>query len=416
MGRRRWQALVVLALVALLAACSSSGGGSGSSGGSSNSSSSGSASGGSYKIGVMTDETGLAAATYATSALGIKASFEAINKAGGINGHTVQYVVADTNSTPAGALSAAQELVQRDGVFAIIDLSSVFFGAAPWLLQQDVPVVGPGIDSTEWNEPSYTNLFNVMGNRDIYAEVPSWGQFVKDNGGTVCGSIGASNIPSVTAAADVFTASCELAGLKAAPVNTSVPYGGTNVAAIALEFKNAGVNAIEFPESTNTSYELLADLKQLGVNVKLTLLAIGYGSDTLDNKADLAAAQGLGYSVTEMPIEVNSPATAEERQVLSPVGITVPTYAEAEAYISTAALQAGLEKAGTGTVSRAQFMTAMRGITNFNANGLYTDIGVVNFSQYNVKSYCLWAVKLAGDTFVPYPNLPYCSTATKDAS
>jgi ABC-type branched-subunit amino acid transport system substrate-binding protein len=301
-------------------------------------------------------------------------------------------------------------------VFAIIDLSSVFFGAAPWLLQQDVPVIGPGIDSTEWNEKSYTNLFNVMGNRDIYADVPSWGQFTKANGGTVCGSIGASNIPSVTAAADVYIDSCQLAGLKTAPVNTSVPYGGTNVAAIALEFKNAGVNSIELPESSNTSYELLADLKQLGVTPKITLLAIGYGSDTLDNKQDLAAGQGLGFSVTEMPIEVKSPATAKEAQVLGAVGITVPTYAEAEAYISTAALQAGLEKAGTGTVSRAQFMTALRGVTNFNAAGLYTGIGVVNFSQYNVKSYCLWAVKLIGDQFVPYPNLPYCSTATKDAS
>jgi len=51
-------------------------------------------------------------------------------------------------------------------------------------------------------------------------------------------------------------------------------------------------------------------------------------------------------------------------------------------------------------------MTAMRSITNFDANGLYTGEGVINFSQYNSQTDCLWTVKLVGDNFVPYPNIP----------
>ena len=403
MRRRRWRALLVLALVAPLAACGSSGS---SSGGTRTTS------GATYKIGILTDVTGLAAATYATSELGIKASFDAINKAGGVNGHKLQYVVADTDSSPAGALSAAQQLVQKDDVFAIIDLSSVYFGAAPWLLQQGVPVIGPGTDGPEWNEPSYTNLFNVMGNKDMYAVNGAWGRFIKANGGTVCGSVGASDVPSVTAAADVFVASCKLAGLKGAPVNSTQPYGGTNMEPIALAFKNEGVNSLQLAASPNTSYALLADLKQLGVDVKVVLLDVGYGSDTLANKQTVAAAQGLGFEVSEVPIEVHSLATAEERQVLSAVGITVPTYAEAQAYISAAALQDGLKNAGAGTVTKARFMKAMRGITDFNANGLLPGTAAINFSRYNVMSTCLWAVKLVGDNFVPFPHIPYCSTAT----
>ena len=275
----------------------------------------------------------------------------------------------------------------------------------------------PGVDGPEWNQPSYTNLLNTIGNHDPDAILPGWGQFVKANGGTVCGSLGASNIPSTTSAAQVFIASCQMAGLKAAPVSTAVPCGGTNVAPIALAFKNAGVNAIYSPQSPNTAYELIAALKQLGVKIKVAVPAVGYGSDTLENKRAVAAAQGLGFSVTQMPIEVNSPATAEEKQVLSAVGITgAPTYAEGNAYVAAAALQAGLEKAGKGNITQAQFMTAMRSITNFDASGLYTGEGVIKFSQYNSKTDCLWTVKLVGDNFVPYPNIPYCSTATKDVS
>lgn len=421
MFRLKWQAAVMLVLAGLLAACGSSGSSNSttqgaSSGTGSSNASAGTSSSGIYKIGIMTDETGLAAATYTTSELGIKAAFDAINNAGGIDGRKLQFVMADTQSTAAGALTAAQKLVQQDGVFAIIPLTSVYYGAAQWLLQQHVPVVGPGVDGPEWDQPSYTNLFNTIGNHDPDAILPSWGQFVKANGGTVCGSIGASNIPSTTAAAQVFVASCQLAGLKTTPVSTAVPYGGTDVAPIALAFKNAGVNAIYFPQSPNTSYELVAALKQLGVKIKVAVLAVGYGSDTLENKQTVAAAQGLGFSVTQTPIEVKSPATAKERQVLSAVGITgAPTYAEGNAYVAAAALQAGLEKAGANA-TQAQFMTAMRSITNFDADGLYTGEGVVNFSQYNSKTDCLWVVKLVGDNFVPYPHIPYCSTASKDVS
>jgi len=348
----------MLVLVGLLAACGSSGlssstqDASSTSTGSSNASA-GTSSSGTYKIGIMADETGLAAATYTTSELGIKAAFDAINNAGGINGHKLQYVMADTQSTATGALTAAQKLVQQDGVFAIIPLTSVYYGAAQWLLQQHVPVVGPGVDGPEWNEPSCTNLFDTIGNHDPDAILPGWGQFVKANGGTVCGSLGASNIPSTTSAAQVFIASCQMAGPKGAPVSTAVPYGGTNVAPIALAFKNAGVNAIYSPQSPNTAYELIAALKQLGVKIKVAVLAVGYGSDTLENKQAVAAGQGLGFSVTQMPIEVNSPATAKEKQVLSAVGITgAPTYAEGTLMSRPRRCRPGWRRPGRGTSPR----------------------------------------------------------------
>jgi branched-chain amino acid transport system substrate-binding protein len=54
-----------------------------------------------------------------------------INAAGGVNGYKIKYILADTNSTPTGGLTAVQKLVQQDNVFAIVEDSSDFFGAEP---------------------------------------------------------------------------------------------------------------------------------------------------------------------------------------------------------------------------------------------------------------------------------------------
>ena len=51
-------------------------------------------------------------------------------------------------STPTGALTAVQKLVQQDNVFAIVEDSSDFFGAEPYALQQGIPVVGSAIGPT----------------------------------------------------------------------------------------------------------------------------------------------------------------------------------------------------------------------------------------------------------------------------
>ena len=416
MRSRRWLGVIAVAAVGVLTACSSSGDDGGGGGGSDNTTSSASSGGGTtYKIGVMFDQTGLAAGTYATtSEKGVKAAFAAVNKEMP-NGAKLTYVTADTQSTPAGALSAAQSLVQREHVFAILPLTSAFFGAAAYLTQQKVPVVGPGIDGPEWLEQKNTNLFNTFGEYDQAASTTAYGDFMKAQGVTTCGSIGSSNIPSVTAAADGFLAACKAAGLKVAPVNSTIPYGGTDIGAIALQLKAAGIDGFVSSQSNNTSYALVARLKQLGVNLKVTLIAIGYGSDTLDSPSTVKAAQGLGFQPEGAPIELDTPGAQKLKAALEAGGITgPPTYPEQTAYGAAQAFLAGFKAAGKDNISQQEFMTALRGVKDFDAAGVYAP-AKIDFSKYGVASLggCIWPVKLVDDKFVPYDNIPFCGDAIK---
>jgi hypothetical protein len=76
-------------------------------------------------------------------------------------------------------------------------------------------------------------------------------------------------------------------------------------------------------------------------------------------------------------------------------------------------LQAGLEKFGKPNPTKAEFITALRSVTDFDAHGALAP-EKINFSQYNVKYSCLWMVTLQGDAFVPAQGSPFCGTATRD--
>src|SRR5262249_62238187 len=98
---------------------------------------------------------------------------------GGGNGIKIKYILADTNSTPTGALTAVQKLVQQDNVFAIVENSSDFFGAEPYALAQGIPVVGSAIDGPYWGDPKDTNIFAAAGpTNEDYTNLAG-GQFMK---------------------------------------------------------------------------------------------------------------------------------------------------------------------------------------------------------------------------------------------
>jgi branched-chain amino acid transport system substrate-binding protein len=406
MHRRLWGcAVLVAAACTALAAC-------GSSGGSSSGSSAGTGGSKTITIGFVTDLTGVASSGFLTSKQGIDAYLNRINAAGGVNGYKIKYVLGDTTSTPTGALTAVQKLVQQNNVFAIVENSSDFYGAEPWALQQGVPVVGSAIDGPYWADPKDTNLFAAAGVTNENYENVADGQFMKSQGVTKCASLGYSSSPSSSLSAAGFVKSCQAAGLKSGYLNTQVPFGSTDVGPIALAMKNAGVDGLFLPVDPNTAFALVGALHQLGANLKSILLATGYGGDLLASTATVQAAQGVEFSTIGAPAEANTPATKQRAADLAKVGVTTsPTFAEQEAYLTLSAFVAGLKAAGPNP-TRQSFMQAMSGIKNFNAGGLLAP-EQINFRNYAPTTGCLWVARLNGEKFSVVPGTPICSALVK---
>jgi branched-chain amino acid transport system substrate-binding protein len=410
-SRKTQLACAAVVVAVAVSACSSSGSSSPAAGGSTTGASAGgtgsASTGKPIKIGIINDSTGVASSGFKKTEVGVKAYINALNAAGGVNGHQIQYVIADSTSSPTGAQTAAQKLVQQDKVFAIISVTSYFFGAEQYLLKAGVPVLGTGFDGPEWIDPKNTNLVNVIGAYNPASAYASSGQAVKKLGGTACGSIGYIESPSASGSAKAFGLSCAAAGLKNA-YNQNIHFGDTNVGPTALQMKAKGVDSFYTAVQPATSFALAAALKQYNVTPKVAILPIGYGSDLLADKAATQAANGFYFVLQSAPVELNNAATQTLKARMAAAGETQsPGSNEMVPYLSLAALAAGLKNAGSDPTQQS-LLTALRGIKDFDGEGLLAP-EKVDFSSYAPTQQCSWYVKLDGSTFVPQTDLsPVC--------
>jgi branched-chain amino acid transport system substrate-binding protein len=354
----------------------------------------------SYTIGVLTDMTGLLSSGQHTSPLGVKAALGAADA----NGYKFKYVVADTTSSPAGTLAAAQQLVGQDHVFAVIMDSGLGFAAAPYLTSKGIPVIGADVDGPEW--VTSRNMFSIFGTPDFTKVETTTGQFLKLVGASNFAAIGYGISPASAEAARGSAVSAQVAGIKVGYLNANFPFG-TNVGPLVLAMKGAGVDSFAADVEQNTSFAILAGLRQEGVTVKAPLLAVGYGGDLRDaGPGAEQQAQGAYFSLSYEPVEMHTPATdrfASAMQTYAGVSAGEITFNEYLGYVSGDALVTGLKAAGPGP-TQASLIEAMLGIRTYGAAGLFGShtIGFA-MDQRGVGSSgadnCEWWLRWSGSSF-----------------
>ena len=368
--------------------------------------------GGTITIGILTDMTGPAASSAKTTPEGVKAGVVYAAR----NGYKIKYVIADSTTSPAAVLTAAQKLVEQDHVLAVIAVSAVAFGATQYLASQHIPVVGVAEDGPEWTTD--TNMFSTYGAVHTNVVTTFVGNFLKMQGVTTVGAVGYSISPSSSQAAETSAQSAADAGIKVGYLNANFPFGSTNVGPEAIAMKNAGVNGLVPTVDPNTGFALITALRQAGVTLKAALLPTGYGGDLLQaGPGALQAAQGVFFETTFEPIEVNDAATQQFQSDLRAAGITnIPTYAEYSGYTSVGLLVQGLKAAGANP-TRASLLAGLSTIHNWNALGLYggrtLDINNRADPELSPGGSCAWFVKLVNNNFQLVPGGdPICGTTT----
>jgi len=361
-------------------------------------------------IGVLTDLTGLAASTEASIPLGIKAGVGTAEE----EGYNIKYVVADAATSPTGALTAAQKLVDEDHVFAVIGLSALTFAATHFLTSRGVPVVGAAIDGPEW--VTAKNMFSIDGTEDFTKAYDQAGKFYNLVGVTNVAALGYGITPSSALSTKGTAISAQQAGIKVGYLNANFPFGSTNVGPIALAIKNAGADGLYAGVETSTSFALITALRQQGVRLKAALLPIGYGGDLLAaGPAAEQAAQGVYFAVGYEPVEMHTAATQRFQAAMQKyAGVTTdPTFNEYLAYLSVDGVVTGLKAAGANP-TQASFITAMQGITHYDAAGLYGSSYSIGFSMAQRgagSQLCTWMTKFSGSSFQLVPGAdPVCGS------
>ena len=409
MTSRTRKVLATTAVLAIVAAgCSSSKSG----GGGASSSSASNAAGGplkTIKVGLIADITGAAASGNKTMVQGVKAG--AIYAAR--QGYKIDYVIGDTQTNPSNTLSVAQKLVNQDRVSAVIAVSALTFGGAPFLTAKNIPVVGAAQDGPEWQTAK--NMFGVTGPIDQTKVTTTFSSFMKLVGVTTVGTLGYGISPLSAENAKASAESARQGGLKVGYVNSNFPFGSTDVAPVALGMKKGGVEGFTAATDPNTSFALIAALRHAGVDLKAALLPTGYGGDTLQaGPGALNAAQNVYFGNQYEVAEMNTPATKQFVSDLKAAGVkTAPTLAEYHGYASVGLLVQALKAAG-GSTDSAKLIAALNGINKWDGLGLFggrtIDMANRTDNPGGVDN-CLWVAKLEGSSFVTVKGAdPICGT------
>jgi branched-chain amino acid transport system substrate-binding protein len=369
----------------------------------------GSQSGGpTYTVGVLTDLSGPGSNTGDTTEQGIKAGIGLANT----EGFHIKYVMADTGTSPAGALTAAKKLVEQDHVLAVIQISVVGFGAAPYLASKAIPVIGGNVDGPEWI--TSRNMFSVLGYQDYTKVQTTYGVVMKKLGMTNVGGLAYGIEPASYDVVKSWAASAELAGLKVGYLNTQLPFGDTNMGPIAIQMKNAGVDGTYNAVVTNTSFALVEALEQEGVKFK-AIQATGYGGDlTGGGPGASKAAQGVYFLLGYEPVEMHTAATDKFVNALKSYASwnQDPTLSEYLGYLSIDALVQGLKLTGANP-TQATLINDMLTITNYSATGLWgghtVSFALNTRGTVAAADNCTWITQYRGSTFYPVPGLtPQC--------
>ncbi len=148
---------------------------------------------------MITSLTGEGSSEFSQAPAGFNARVALQNAEGGVNGHKIETMVLDDQTSPSAVVSAVQGALAK-GAFGIVSDSPLFFLADKYPQEQGVPVTGGFFDGPEWGTQPFTNMFaSDVGSLDPkYPVNTAIGGFMKAHGGTVVCSYGYGISPSST--------------------------------------------------------------------------------------------------------------------------------------------------------------------------------------------------------------------------
>jgi branched-chain amino acid transport system substrate-binding protein len=379
---------------------------------------SGSASGKTITLGILTPLTGPVASSFGQATIeGAQARIDLANADHELpNGEQIKLVSVDEGASPQTSLSGTQQLVENDHVFGVLAAGAFFYGAYRWAAQQNVPVVGDGIDGPEWNSSQYPNMFAAFGSTDdSYPSYTGMPAFFKSQGGTSYCGVG-YNAPSTVGNGAAMAGSMKAAGVPVPYTNFGVVAGNANFTSIALAIKQAKCNVLGSQMTLGDTLNLITALRDANVSLKATFIQGGYGEDLLQQSSSLSAAQGVDMAAGFEPSSLNTTATKWMMSALKTyAGWTKPYPAagmEWGWFTADTAIE-GLKVAGANPTQQS-FITNLRKVTSFNHEGLTCPVNYTAFGNTNQQfpGNCTWMVKVEGDQFVSLTGTQPVKVAT----
>jgi branched-chain amino acid transport system substrate-binding protein len=371
------------------------------------------ASGAPLTVVMITSLTGPGASEFSNAPPGFNARIALQNAQGGVNGHKINGIILDDQTSPNQIVTAVQDALSKNPI-GIVSISPLFFLAAKYPNAQGMPVTGGFFDGPEWGTPPYnSNMFaaDVGSLNPKYPVNTAIGSFMTQHGGTVICSYGYGISPSSTRSAVGTVDSFQHSGGKVGVLDTSLPFGSVAMTTPALVAKQKGCNAFYAGLDDNSNFALATALKQDGVKPKVVVFPTGFEPNVVGSPA-WDALQGGYFDTTFRPFQLPNAGTKQMQSALekyehfSPSQF--PTFDQYESWLGADLMIKGLELAGSNP-THASVIHALRNLKTYNGNGILPQN--LNFSTdfgKDLPKACGWYMIAERNGFVPASSQPYC--------
>jgi branched-chain amino acid transport system substrate-binding protein len=350
------------------------------------------------KIGSIVPSSG-AFATFAAIQDGIKARFAKANAEDELDGRQLTLVNVDDGGDAARNVTAAQQLVEEEDVFAIINESAAGDASGKYLSDQKVPVVGWQLGLPVYG--TYTNYFgfqnaNTKEIQSHYTSRPA--DAIKALGAKKVAVIGISTAAGAVFAEQIADSVNKTKGLKMVYKTTDIPAGSTEFGAVVEEIKQSGADTVYTTLGFNEASALMNAMRQAGVKPKITVFPAAYDPRI----TGIEALDGIYMSIEYKPFEITPawPGLTEFKKWLPQ---TAPNASlgqlTAVGWLSGEALLEGIKAAGVSCPTRKAFINNLRLVKGYTADGWFPPM---NFADvYNQPFPCAYYVQLVNKQFVP---------------
>ncbi|HSO94920.1 MAG TPA: ABC transporter substrate-binding protein [Acidimicrobiia bacterium] len=358
------------------------------------------------KVGAILPQSGPSAPSFAASEDGMRARIDQANATGELGKRKITLTVADDGGDPARNVTAAQQLVEQNGVFGIIENSLAADASAKYLNQKGVPVTGWHLGLASFG--TYPNMFGwrnsqppdpatTFTNRDVLV--------LKMLGASKIALVGANTSNSSTFINQIEQAVKMTPGMKVVYKTTDVSVSQRDFTAEAQKIKDSGADGLYTGMDFLQNVALSAALKQDNYSVKATVYPGGYDSRV----TSLPGIDGVYFGLEVIPFEQNPPSYTAYKTAMQKAGKFFQGEIPYIGWLSADTFIEGIKAAGTSCPTRKGFIANLRLEKNWTAHGAFAPIDFTTI--FGRPFYCTYYVQVQNGAFVPtFGGKPVCAS------
>ena len=362
------------------------------------------------KVGGIVPTSGPQAASFSSARDGIEARIAKANQEGELGDRKITFDNADDAAETARNLTAAQDLVENQDVFGVIEASSAAAGSGAYLNKQGVPVTGWHVGVADWGK--YPNMFSF---RNSQPKDPSE-EFTTRNadvmrklGAHKIALVGANVAASATFIEQISKAIAKTKGLKVAYKTTDLTPADREFTGVAQKIKDSGADGLYTGMDFLQNTALNAALDQAGVKLRAVVFPGGYDKRVLSVKG----INGVYFGLEFFPFETNPAPFADYSEWMQKAGKAFEGQIPYIGWLSADTFIRGLKEAGLKCPTRKAFIANLRLVDDYSADGAFDP---VDFSKAFGKIFpCTYYVRVENGKFVPqFDGKRICARAVID--